>query len=127
MSFEAPNRILGEIATGTHSFCPMICRRYLQRQKLLNTQFDEDNLLKLTKKLCGHDQVVEDAKLPGLLRSCIISNARNKHPEAIFLSRIVSKGIFFILPPIKEIPTDLTTMSSFNAMDELRSDKLSTS
>ena len=36
MSFEFANRILGEVFTGSHHECEVVCRRFLQRQRLLD-------------------------------------------------------------------------------------------
>ena len=36
MSFESANRILGEVFTGSHHECEVVCRRFLQRQRLLD-------------------------------------------------------------------------------------------
>ena len=36
MSFESANRILSEVYSGTHYECDVICRRFLQKQRLLD-------------------------------------------------------------------------------------------
>ena len=42
MSFESANRILSEIYSGTHHECDVICRRFLQKQRLLDLHQDRE-------------------------------------------------------------------------------------
>ena len=53
MSFEAANRTLSDVYSGSHSECEVICRRVLQRHKLADTEIRDPNLRSIFFKLSG--------------------------------------------------------------------------
>ena len=57
MSFESANRILSEVYSGTHHECDVICRRFLQKQRLLDLHKDleQNKFSGLVKQLLHRD------------------------------------------------------------------------
>ena len=54
MSFEAANRLLGEVFSGSNSECEIICRRLLQRHKLKSVEINDARLCPIYSKLSGN-------------------------------------------------------------------------
>ena len=86
MSFESAIRLLRSTATETHSFCSLICRRYVQKQKLLATFIEKDSLETLVKQLTGQ-KCCSDSNVKNscdLLKTPGLSMAQRMHPDALF-------------------------------------------
>ena len=96
MPFESANRLLRSTATGTHSLCSLICRRYVQKQKLLAIFVEKHSLETLAKQLTRQkycsDGNVKNSR--DLLKTPRLSVTQRVHPDALSLSRITVNGIF---------------------------------
>ena len=113
MSFESANRLMRSTATGTHSFCSLICRRYVQKQRLLSVDIESDSLEALAKHLTGQEDFPAEAKnAKDLLVTPFLVKAQERHPDAEFLSRTTFNSVFFILHPTSAVLQGQTVLLS---------------
>ena len=99
MSFESANRLMRSTATGTHSFCSLICSRYVQKQRLLSVDIESDSLGALAKHLTGQEDFPAEAKnAKDSLVTPFLVKAQGRHPDAEFLSRTTFNSVFFLHP-----------------------------
>ena len=103
MSFEAANRTLGEVCSGSNSECEIICRRVLQRYKLLDTDIEDPNLRTYFNKLTGRsDYEKENSKFDKeLIETEAVEEARKQYPDAEILNRQILDGVYFDSPAYK--------------------------
>ena len=97
MSFESANRILSEVYSGSHHECEVICRRFLQKQRLLDIhQTSEDNPYgRLVKQLLRLDDSHTNNFSNFMKETESLSFARLTYPNAIFLNRFKKKQFVF--------------------------------
>ena len=98
MSFEAANRTLGEVASGSNSECEVICRRILQRHKLCDFDPQNKNLMPLFCKLSGKRQTAISNHPNEFCETEALIAGRKKFPSAKFLNRIYFKHLYFDSP-----------------------------
>ena len=93
MSFESANRILGEVYSGSHHECKIICRRFLQKQRLrdLHHNCDDSKIGSLVKQLLRHED------------SDTYPNAM--YPNATFLNRFSINGVYYDSPAYSLAPS----------------------
>ena len=95
MSFESANRELSSVFTGTHSHCEVICRRFLQKQRLRNTHFDHDDLYDLLMECTGdEDARSHDTFMTKIKETEAIKRGRRRFPKATFLPISYVDGVF---------------------------------
>ena len=95
MSFEAANGVLGDLFTGSHSESEVICRRILQRHRILQTQIDDPKLNKLFWKLSGSFNNSDENYDDEFVETQAIRDGRKFYPEAKFFNRVVRKNIYY--------------------------------
>ena len=101
MCFEAANRTLGEVASGSNSECEVICRRVLQRHKLCDFHPLNNNMMPLFCKLSGkrHNECSNYSnkfcETPALIEG------RKKYGTSKFLNRFYYKHLYFDSPVYK--------------------------
>ena len=98
MSFEATNRTLGEVASGSISECEVICRRILQWHKLCDFDLQNKNLTPLFCKLSGKHQSEVSNHPNELCETAALIAGRQKVPSGKFLGRIYFKHVYFDSP-----------------------------
>ena len=95
MSFEAANRSLGDVFTGSHSECEVICRRVLQRHKLTETKINEPYLQSLCGKLGIEHGIIEDRFDDGFLETNSLNFGKLHYPQAKFFNRQTVGSVYF--------------------------------
>ena len=93
MSFEAANRSLGELFSGSNAECQVICRRILQRHRLANVEIDNDVLGGLFNYLTGKEEISCFSKETA--ESEAIKIARSQYPTALILNRHIVRQSYF--------------------------------
>ena len=88
MGFESAHSFFSHFATGSHGFCHVICRRYIEHHQLLQSHIENDDFAQLTKtwthqKLAG--QI--DLRSGDIIDTVQVPNARLLYPEAKIESR----------------------------------------
>ena len=92
MSFEAANRTLGEVFTGSNTECAIICRRVLQRHKLLDKEIKNERLKSLYLNLSGCPNISANFTSEFLETEAVRQN-KLKYPNAIFFNRQTSNNV----------------------------------
>ena len=107
MSFESANRILSEVYSGSHHECEVICRRLLQKQRLLDIhQTSEDNPYgRLVKQLLRLDDSHANNFSNFMKETESLSYARFTYPNAIFLNRFKKNSLYFDSPTYSRAPS----------------------
>ena len=98
MSFEAANRTLGDVFSGSHSECEIICRRVLQRHNL--TDFDElePDLRQLFCKISGNPVPCSEKFDQEFVETEALRAAKRRFPAAIFFNRQLVENVYFDSP-----------------------------
>ena len=96
MSFESANRLMRSTATGTHSFCSLICRRYVQRQRLLTEVIESDTLEELAKQLTDQERFSNEKKKFEriTLDANIVESARSSSRCCVFVKNNIQRSVF---------------------------------
>ena len=87
MSFEAANRTLGEVFSGSSNECEVICRRILQKHKLAGVEMQNSDLKKLFGKISGYHFCEDDNFSGEFIETDTVKLGRRLYPEAIFFNR----------------------------------------
>ena len=91
MSFESAHSFLARMASGSHDFCEIICRRYLEKQNLLSEQIEDDSLRDLTIKWTGQSLVGEEDPVTFfdqfILKTDFVTAAEILYPKCKIFSR----------------------------------------
>ena len=102
MSFEAANRSLGELFSGSHSECEVICRRILQRHRLSNYSSENPTLKTILSKLS------QKKRQSGILtfsdnffETTAVKEARKKYASKKFINRVYCNDCYFDSPAYK--------------------------
>ena len=95
MSFEAANRPLGDLFTGSHSECEVICRRVLQRHKLSAADIVDSNLRSIFCKLSGTIDEKNEKFDDEFFETNEIISWRQSYPKAKFFNRQDLKNVYF--------------------------------
>ena len=106
MSFESANRILGEVFTGSHHECEVVCRRFLQRQCLLDlhNSSEESVFGGLVRQLLGQENFNKSDFSAFMLETESLKMGRLLYPEATFLNRLLVNKIYFDSPAYSRAP-----------------------
>ena len=100
MAFESANRTLGEVFSGANSECEIICRRVLQRHKLVDNKIKNEKLQALYSSLSGKPH-----ECGNLAREFIETEAvqeiKLKYPNALFFNRQTVNNVYFDSPTYK--------------------------
>ena len=91
MSFESTNRTLGKVYTGSHTECEIICRRVLQRHKLLDVNLENQKLDSLYRKISARLQTNDQNYSEEFIKTAVVHEARKMYNSAKFFNRIVFK------------------------------------
>ena len=95
MSFESANRSLGDLYSGSHSECEVICRRILQRHKLANAEMSNSKLDNVYRNLSG----VQNASHVNFNEEFVETEAlllgKLQYPTAQFFNRQIVKNVYF--------------------------------
>ena len=98
MSFEAANRTLGDVFSGAHHECEIICRRVLQKHKLANLEIQDNTLRSLFCKLSGNRSYEDNFFSDEFVETKAIKTGRLFYPEAEFFNRQTVNGVYFDSP-----------------------------
>ena len=101
MSFESANRTLGEVYTGSHTECEIICRRVLQRHKLLDVNLENQKIDSLYRKISARLQTNDQNYSEEFIETAVVQEARKMYNSAKFFNRIVFKSQYFDSPAYK--------------------------
>ena len=93
MSFEAANRSLVELFSGSNAECQVICRRILQRHRLANVQIDNDVLGGLFNHITGKEEISCISKETA--ETDAIKFARSQYPTVLILNRHIVRQSYF--------------------------------
>ena len=99
MSFEAANRTLGEVSSGTNSECEIICRRILQRHRLISVDIEDKKVYPLFSKLTG--TVDKQFGPDEFIETKTLIQGRQFYPDAIFTKRHEHRNTYFDSPAYK--------------------------
>ena len=95
MSFEAANRTLSDVYSGSHSECEVICRRVLQRHKLADTEIRDPNLRSIFFKLSGISDTTNENFSEDFLETEALRKAQMRYPKATLYNRQVFNNVYF--------------------------------
>ena len=95
MSFEAANRTLSDVYTGSHSECEIICRRVLQRHKLAATECNDPKLRSLFGKLTGNKDLASGNFDSDFLYTDALKMGKTQYPNGKFFNRQVLDNVYF--------------------------------
>ena len=101
MSFESANRTLGEVFTGAHSECEIICRRILQRHKLFGCEVENEKLKPLFQKLSGKSQPDILNFKNDFVETEAVIQGRLHYPKALFKNRHNANNCYLDSPSYK--------------------------
>ena len=98
VSFESANRILSEVYSGTHHECDVICRRFLQKQRLLDIHQDreQNQFSGLVKQLLRRDDFSHTTDFLTFMQETeSLHYGRLTYPNAIFFNRFFKNNLYF--------------------------------
>ena len=95
MSFEAANRTLGEVSSGSNNECEVICRRVLRRHRLHGSYIRSNRLSEIFDNLSETSSCKFKAFADEMLETDSLKNGRTKHREAKFFNRYIYDGVYF--------------------------------
>ena len=87
MSFESANQTLGDLFTGVTSECGVICRRLLQKRKLLQANITDNTLKNIFDQLSGK-QSSELQFSDEMLETETLRTGRTQYADAVFFNRL---------------------------------------
>ena len=100
MAFESANRTLGEVFSGANSECEVICRRVLQRHKLVDNKIKNEKMQALYSSLSGKPH--ECANLAReFIETEAVKELKLKYPNALFFNRQTVNNVYFDSPTYK--------------------------
>ena len=94
MSFEAANRTLGEVVSGSNSECQVICRRISQRHRLANVTIENTNLKLLSDHLTGKE-VESSSFSEETAETPAVKRARTQYPKGVISNRQKINSVYF--------------------------------
>ena len=95
MSFEAANRLLSQHFSGSHSEAEIICRRFLQRQKLAQKEVFNPKLKTLFDKFVGCSNVADECYDNEFRETEAVKEGRKQYPDGKFFNRVTIKNVYF--------------------------------
>ena len=100
MSFEAANQTIGEVFSGSKSECAIICRRVLQRHRLVDNKMENERLKTLYSNLSGGTMEPSNLKTE-FIETETVRRIRLEHPNALLFNRQVVSDVYFDSPAYK--------------------------
>ena len=97
MSFEAANRTIGEVFSGSNSECAIICRRVLQRHRLVDNKMENERLKTLYSNLSGGTMEPSNLKTE-FIETETVRRIRLEHPNALLFNRQVVSDVYLDSP-----------------------------
>ena len=98
MSFEAANRTLGDVFSGSHSECEIICRRVLQRHNITDCDELEPELRQIFCKIVGNSVPCSEKFDEEFVETEALKAAKRRFPGAIFFNRQIVGNVYFDSP-----------------------------
>ena len=96
MSFEAANRILGDVFTGSVNECDVICRRFLHKYSLLSVNLKNEKLMPLLDAIAdGQKRDNEECFNKDMVEIEPLKLARDLYKDAVFVNRYKRGRTFF--------------------------------
>ena len=95
MCFEAANRTIGDVFTGSHSECEIICRRILRRHNLVENEVPDDDLAQLFCKLTGRREETKEQFDTEFLQTEALQIGKIQYPEGRFFNRQNVNNVFY--------------------------------
>ena len=96
MCFESAHAFRAHFASGSHEFCQMICRRYLEYYQLLQASLEEDDATDLAESWTYRNNSAQlKATDTDLLETVQVLTARNLYKNALIESRCKVARWFF--------------------------------
>ena len=95
MSFEAANRTLGEVFTGSTSECSVICRRVLERHRLAHIEISNSKLEPLFNKFSGKEEQIKICFASETIETDAVKQARRQYSNGVVFIRQVSNNVYF--------------------------------
>ena len=95
MCFEAANRTLGDLYTGSHSECEVICRRVLRRHSLVDSEIVHPGLRQLFCRLSGINDSTKQNFDAEFIETEALQIARNQYPRGVFFNRQIINNVYF--------------------------------
>ena len=119
MGFESANRTLANLFSGTRSHVDVICRRYLEKQRIMTIDLEDDSALGLARDWTGQNCVEESIKGNFLLQTPVVKQVKNLHPSSTILSRHIVDGVLFNSTSYARAPAGPNSYVAFERDDEL--------
>ena len=95
MCFEAANRVLGDMFSGSHSELEVICCRVLKRHKLSHAEIENEQLKNVLDKLNGNFVSTEEIYSDEFIETQAVQEGKKLYPAAEFSNRVLFKGVYF--------------------------------
>ena len=95
MSFEAANRTLGEVFTGSTSDCSVICRRVLERHRLAHSEISNSKLQPLFNKISGKEEQIKICFASETIETDAVKQARMQYSNEVIFNRQVLNNVYF--------------------------------
>ena len=116
MSFEAANRSLGEVFSGSNSECEIICRRLLQRHKLQSVEINDARLCPLYSKLSGNPNKISGPD--DFVETEALLEGRQFYTDGVFSNRQWHRNVYFDSPAYKKSKQGNCFVSFFYGNEE---------
>ena len=100
MSFEAANRTIGEVFSGSNSECAIICRRVLQRHRLVDNKMENERLKTLYSNLSGGTMEPSNLKTE-FIETETVRRIKWEHPNALLFNRQIVSDVYLDSPAYK--------------------------
>ena len=98
MSFEAANRTIGDVFTGSQNECEIICRRILQRHKFASAQIQDPKLREIFSNLTGNVYIDNASYCDEFIYTSAVKHGKSLYAEADFFNRHYFQNTYFDSP-----------------------------
>ena len=96
MCFEAANRTLGEVFSGSTSECEIICRRVLQRHELRGKNIKSEKLKSLFGKFSENVLYSDEKNFSNeFVETNAVKDGRSQYKGASFFNRVIVRNRYF--------------------------------
>ena len=96
--FEAANRTLGDVFTGSQNECEIICRRILQRHKFASAQIQDPKLREIFSNLTGNVYIDNASYCDEFIYTSAVKHGKSLYAEADFFNRHFFQNAYFDSP-----------------------------
>ena len=94
MSFEAANRTLGEVFTGSTSECSVICRRVPEQHRLAHIEISNSKLEPLVNKFSGKEEQNKTCFASETIETDAVKQARRQYPNGVIFNRQLLNNVY---------------------------------